>query len=764
MSTGSPDKLSIGFLRESRSDTPTAKSRRLWCRHSPTSRSIVQRTTLRRCQKRRLSVESLEHRQLMAADLTLDTNSYAADRLLVQVRPEAAPSSIAKNIQSISRVESIGESGWQQVSLQAGSNVRAVMQQLQSLSDVITVAPDFRVQLSRLPNDPLFASQWPLSDGTGRIGATEAWSHGAGSSVVVAVLDTGIDYNHPDLAANIWTNNREIAGNGIDDDGNGYRDDVRGWNFVANNNNPMDDNGHGTHVAGTIGAVGNNGIGVAGVAWNVKLMPLKFLDSKGSGYVSDAVRAIDYARLNGAKIINASFGGGGFSSAMQTALQRFQQAGGVFVAAAGNEGANNATTASYPANYALSNVISVAASTPSNSLASFSNYGSNVDIAAPGQNILSTLPGGRYGTLSGTSMAAPHVAGALAFMWGQAPSLSPTTLINLVMSNTDAVMVDKTIHGKLNLGKASAALRAATPDTKDTITPYVESARWTTNAGTIDSVILDFSEEMNLDSVVRAVAAAGPNGPLVARDVQKLASDPTQVVVRLGGMNVSAGVYRIELAATARDLAGNALNQDRDGQAGELQQDRFASQTSLAAREPSTFSYSSAQGIALRDATLFRAGVSRVSIDVSDSVDIGSLNVELSINHSYISDLRVRLISPTGTAVTLVNRRGGNTGNLRLSLSDSAQATLATQNSLLAGDFRPEQALSAFRGQNARGRWTVEIIDLATADSGILNSARINISPSTSVRSALTTPGDQKTATQSTFWGVIDLLLRRRSA
>ncbi len=182
---------------------------------------------------------------------------------------------------------------------------------------------------------------------------------------------------------------REIAGNRIDDDGNGYVDDIRGWNFVSNNNNPMDDNGHGTHVAGTIGAVGNNGIGIAGIAWSVKIMALKFLDATGSGNLSDAVSAIDYARVNGAKIINASWGGGGFSTALQAAIQRFQNVGGIFVAAAGNESSNNASVANFPANH--SGVVSVAASTSADTLANFSNYGANVSIAAPGQGILSTM-------------------------------------------------------------------------------------------------------------------------------------------------------------------------------------------------------------------------------------------------------------------------------------------------------------------------------------------------------------------------------------
>ena len=158
---------------------------------------------------------------------------------------------------------------------------------------------------------------------------------------------------HVDLASNIWTNPNEIANNGIDDDRNGYTDDVRGWNFVSNNNNPMDDNGHGTHVAGTIGAVGNNGIGIAGVAWGIKMMALKFLDSTGSGDLSDAVSAIDYARVKGAKVINASWGGGNFTTALQSAMQRFQSAGGIFVAAAGNESANNDLVTKLPREFCV---------------------------------------------------------------------------------------------------------------------------------------------------------------------------------------------------------------------------------------------------------------------------------------------------------------------------------------------------------------------------------------------------------------------------
>lgn len=304
-----------------------------------------------------------------------------------------------------------------------------------------TCSPNYLLKASELmPNDPSFGQLWGMSDAQG-ISAPRAWSSFVGAyAVVVAVIDTGIDYNHPDLVANMWRNPGESAGNGVDDDGNGYVDDVHGINAItsaANPGNPMDDHFHGTHVAGTLGAVGNNSRGVAGVNHRVKIMAVKFLSSNGSGSLSDAVRGIDYMTMMrnsygiNIRVANNSWGGGGYSGALEQAIARARDAGIVFVAAAGNDGIDTDASSSYPSGYEVDNVVSVAAIDRNQNLAKFSNYGATtVDIAAPGVDILSTAPGGGYQKLSGTSMATPHVSGALALLLGRNPGLSYLQAIN----------------------------------------------------------------------------------------------------------------------------------------------------------------------------------------------------------------------------------------------------------------------------------------------------------------------------------------------
>lgn len=314
------------------------------------------------------------------------------------------------------------------------------------------------IHASALPNDPMFYAEWGLNQSNDiDMNLPEAWNMCKGSSdVVVAIIDTGIDFNHPDLQAAMWRNPGEIAGNGIDDDGNGVVDDVYGYNAINSSGNPWDDQGHGTHVAGTIGAATDNGIGVAGVAWNTRLMGSKFLASNGSGYLSDAIKAIDYVttmRKNfgiNVKVTNNSWGGGGYYSALESAIVRARNAGILFVAAAGNSSINMDSSPQYPASYAVDNIISVAAVDSNGNLAYFSNYGSTtVSVAAPGVSIASTYPGNRYEYLQGTSMAAPHVSGALALLQAYRPGLTYLEMKNTLLNSARQL---QSLNGKV-IGK-----------------------------------------------------------------------------------------------------------------------------------------------------------------------------------------------------------------------------------------------------------------------------------------------------------------------
>jgi subtilisin family serine protease len=316
------------------------------------------------------------------------------------------------------------------------------------------------------PNDPYYPQLWGLNN-TGQTGGTpdadidapEAWDIQTGDpNLVIGVIDTGVDYNHPDLVGNIWTNPGETAGDGIDNDGNGYIDDIRGWDFAYNDNDPIDLQSHGTHVAGTIAGKGNNGVGVTGVAWNAKILPLKFLDDGGYGDTSNAILALNYATAKGVKITNNSWGGGGYSQGLYDAINTAGQQGALFIAAAGNSSSNNDLWPAYPASYDLPNIISVASTDHNDALSYFSNYGLNsVDLGAPGSDIYSTTPGGSYGYKSGTSMASPHVAGGAALVWSQNPTWTAQEVKNRLLDTTDAKPALNGITvsgGRLNVNNA----------------------------------------------------------------------------------------------------------------------------------------------------------------------------------------------------------------------------------------------------------------------------------------------------------------------
>lgn len=395
---------------------------------------------------------------------------YANNQILVKFKADVEIDSDARemaefvsrpHVATVEPLQKTRRGGLYRIDLDGSLSVEEAVEQMSNDPRVEYAEPDYLLSTSAMPNDSLFSQQWSLMNngafGVGKpgadISATKAWDLTTGSnSMVVAVLDTGCDLSHPDLAPNAWVNSREIIGNGVDDDGNGYIDDKSGWNFVANRSDTFDSatiDWHGTHVTGTIGAAGNNAMGVTGIAWRVKVMSLKFI-GEGTGSTSDAVKAINYAmdqKSHGVnvRVINASWGGPNASQTLKSAIIAAGNAGILFVCAAGNGGTDNLgdnidATPYYPASWSaeVPSIISVAAVDYSDNRASFSNYGAaSVQIAAPGVNTFSTTPNADYGYGAGTSMASPHVAGVAALLFSHEPSLGAAQARQRIVSTAD---------------------------------------------------------------------------------------------------------------------------------------------------------------------------------------------------------------------------------------------------------------------------------------------------------------------------------------
>jgi subtilisin family serine protease len=334
--------------------------------------------------------------------------------------------------------------------------VQEVLEYFSAKPEVEYAEPNYYYEIQKTVDDPSFSKLYGLENNgqTGGkkdadINAEAMWDISTGdAAIVIGVIDTGVDYNHQDLIDNMWRNPGEIPNNFVDDDKNGYSDDVHGLNAILGVGNPMDDNKHGTHVAGTIGAQGNNALGVVGVAHDVQIAACKFLNASGSGTLSNAIGCMQYfadlksRAVNPVNLVatNNSWGGGSASQALSDAIKRHEELGILFIAAAGNSTSNNDVFPSYPANYALSNVISVAATDHNDALAGFSNYGRNtVHVAAPGVKILSTTPNNRYQELSGTSMATPHVSGLVAVIASHFKGINYRQIKNLVMTGGQAI-------------------------------------------------------------------------------------------------------------------------------------------------------------------------------------------------------------------------------------------------------------------------------------------------------------------------------------
>jgi len=440
-----------------------------------------------------------------AASTTAGRPSFVPGEVLLRFRPDASPGQINAVLRGLgathgkrfhrSRVEHHKIRGTVEDAVAKFRNDPAI-EFIEPDYIVHADAADAPGSAEAVPNDPLFPLQWSLRN-TGQqsgivgadIDAVGAWDQSTGSSqVIVAIIDSGMDWRHPDLAANVFTNPGEIPDNEIDDDGNGFIDDVHGFDFYNFDGDPSDENGHGTHVAGIIGAVGNNGIGIAGVAWRVQLLSAKFLGPDGAGATSSAIAAIEYAVDMGATILNNSWGGGPPSEALRAAIAAADEAGALFVAAAGNDASNNDDYPHFPSSFHVPNIISVASTGRTDARSEFSNYGPvSVDLAAPGTQIMSTLPAGETGILSGTSMAAPHVSGALALLKSRYPTMTAGAMKTVVLASTDRIpALDGVVAsgGRLNVLRMLAGPDSIPPGSIGTLALQSASSdqivlRWT---------------------------------------------------------------------------------------------------------------------------------------------------------------------------------------------------------------------------------------------------------------------------------------------
>ncbi|MBN2566068.1 MAG: S8 family serine peptidase [Candidatus Eisenbacteria bacterium] len=412
----------------------------------------------------------------LPASTAADSLKFVPGQVIVKFKSHATPSERAaikqdlhgRMVKKLSRIDA-------ELLAVDGVTVEEAVTRYKSHGKVEYIEPNYIVRVSMVPNDPLFDQLWAMKN-VGQTGgaydadidAEETWDLWAGGdNVLVGLLDTGVDYTHPDLADNMWRNPREWE-NDHDDDGNGYVDDRRGWDFCNDDNDPMDDQGHGTHLAGTIGAVGNNSVGVPGVCWRVKIVPIKFLNSRGYGTEADAILALAYAASVGVKVVNCSWGDPACSQAFRDAVDDAYAAGMLLIASAGNLEEDTDDVPQYPASLDAANVVSVAATNNRDNLAWFSNWGrTTVDLGAPGVGILSTLPRNSYGLGHGTSMAAPHVTGVAALVWSRNPEMSADTVKARLLDLADPVpgLAGRCVTGaRLNAAKSVEGPDTTPPD------------------------------------------------------------------------------------------------------------------------------------------------------------------------------------------------------------------------------------------------------------------------------------------------------------
>lgn len=628
------------------------------------------------------------------------------------------------------------------------------------------------------------------------IDAATAWDISTGShEILIGVIDTGIDYRHEDLYRNIWINQEEIPdailptltdidddglitfvdlnasqnqgvgkitdlnangyidggdilqpfqsdgrggwANGISEDGDEFTDDLIGWNFVENTNVPWDDHGHGTHVAGLLGAMGDNGVGVTGILWDVQLAAIKFLDDDGRGFTSDAIDAFHYALDKGIPISNNSWSLSSFSQPLEDAISEARIQGHIVVAAAGNQSSDLDVTPRYPVASTLDNVVAVGATSRRDKITTFSNYGTTtVDLFAPGLHVLSTRPNDRYVTKNGTSMATPHVTATLAMVQHLRPEWSHQQVIQQVFDTVDPLerLEGKGVtEGRLNFGRAITDLGVATTSMAGDGPSITSLFLNGTGVDPVSRVRVFFDKSIDPTTFTHDdVQIVGPDGEVAIRQIRFVSnSDGQKVDLFFQEEQATPGNYSISIGPDIRDLDGNPL---ADG----------VYTSSFRIKGGATFTKT-------EPLSLIRDNSTTISVlNIDENLTINDIVVRVDLEHTAVGDLLIELLSPQGDRIILANHRGGSGDHFdNTTFDDEASRSIAKGRAPFKAHYRPDEKLSQLQGISTAGTWQLRITDTQSGNEGQLHSWKLFIEDLGGIAAA--SAGGSANSSQSTI-------------